>query len=207
MRIEVVENHRIKVSLTTNDLMYYNLNPETLSPESPELNKFLFQIMEDVKKQTGFNPYCGQVVVEAVRSNSGITLYITKVGINTAVQGAVSPSKRKIKAVAVKSKKPSYSNIRYMFSRFDTLCNALTNMSAKALSLSSLYTYENKWYFVLGDADGFEWMHCILCEYCDKFGGDLYTEAFLQEHGKCVAAGERLISMTDGIKELNKSEI
>ena len=198
MKIEMIENHKIKVSLTVNDLLFYNIKPETLSPNSPELNKFLFNIMENVKKQTGFNPYCGQVIVEAIRSESGIVLYISRAKDADKDKNTV----RKIKAVTVKSKKNKFLSGTYKFKDFENLCEAVAAMDISFLTFSKLYKYQEEWYFILEPTEKNEECHYILCEYCDDFGGRLYNESFLAEHGRNVAEGENMLSFLMGIKTL-----
>ncbi len=196
MKIEKVENQKIKVTLSESDLMYYNLNPKEITRNSPELHRFLFQIMENVKKQTGFNPYCGQVAVEAVSSEKGITLLISR--ISPAV------NKDKLKKIKVSTSKRVMIKNRYLFESFDNLCGALCALDEGILEKCTLYSYNDGWYFILGNCTGFDRQHCILSEYCTNFGGIVCTEPFLSEHGKLIASGKSLLSMVKGIKELEK---
>ncbi len=203
MKIEVLENSRIKVTLTAEDLIYYNLKPEKLSPRSPGLHKFLFYIMENVRRETGFNPYKGAVAVEAMQSRDGVVLYISgfkKEEENTqrvSIRGAE-------KRVRIKTKKLVSPENFYSFDDFSALCKALIKIEENALRKSKLYQYENKWYFILGPGENFEKSHCILSEYCTDFGGMMFSEGFLTEHGKAVAAGESLVSLAEGIKKLEE---
>ena len=196
MKIEVVEN-KIKVSLSLNDLLYYNIKPESFLPNSPELHKFLFHIMENVKEETGFNPYTGQVIVEAVQADSGITLYISRIK-----KERKTDTGKKINIRAVKSKKTNKN--RYMFRDFETLCNVLTMLPESSLENSILYKFENTFYYILKTEVLFEKTHCILSEHCTSFGGMMYTESFLKEHGTLIASGKKLVLMADGIKQMNK---
>lgn len=196
MKIEKVENHKIKVTLSESDLMYYNLNPKQMTKNSPELHRFLFQIMENVKNQTGFNPYCGQVAVEAVSSESGMTLIISRI--------SPTVSKSSLKKVKASAAKRVLTKNRYYFDSFDDLCSALCALEPDALSVSTLYECDGSWYLILGSCRRFDRQHCILSEYCTDFGGKVLTEAFLSEHGRMIADGEKLISMANGIKELEK---
>lgn len=197
MKIEKVEEHKIKVTLSESDLMYYNLNPKQITRNSPELHRFLFQIMENVRNQTGFNPYFGQIAVEAVSTNDGMTLIISRISPETNQKN----KSKKIKATAVKR---VLSRNRYFFDDFDNLCEAICKIDNEAHKKSALYKYNGQWYFILGECNFFEKQHCILSEYCESFGGGVCTESFLSEHGELLANGEKLISMVNGIKELNK---
>ena len=72
MRIEKLNKDKIKVTLTTAELINLDIDVKRLSPDSKELHTFLFHIMETIREETGFNPYNGQVVVEATPSQDGI---------------------------------------------------------------------------------------------------------------------------------------
>ncbi len=203
MKIEVLENSRIKVTLTAEDLIYYNLKPEKLSPRSPGLHKFLFYIMENVRRETGFNPYRGAVAVEAMQSKDGVVLYISGIKNQEGKTQSVNINGAE-KRLRIKTKKLVKPENFYMFEEFSNLCKALVKLGNTALEVSKLYEYESKWYFVLGPGEHFEKSHCILSEYCTDFGGMMFSEGFLTEHGKVIASGERLISLAAGIKKLEE---
>ena len=201
MKIEVLENSRIKVTLTIEDLIYYNLKPEKLSAQSPRLQKFLFNIMDNVRRETGFNPYKGAVAVEAVQSNEGMVLYISgfKPQESQSHKVTINGEVKKIKVTCRKDVSPQNS---YCFHKFSNLCSALLYLTDSSLMVSSLYKYEDDWYFILGANDDFERSHCVLTEHCSSYGGMFYSENFLTEHGEVVASGQSLISMADGLKRL-----
>lgn len=79
MKIEKLNKDRIKVSLSSTDLYELDIDVKKLSPNSQELHSFLFQIMETIREETGFNPYNGQVVVEATPSTEGMDIMVSRV--------------------------------------------------------------------------------------------------------------------------------
>lgn len=203
MKIEVLENSRIKVTLTAEDLIYYNLKPEKLSPRSPGLHKFLFYIMENVRRETGFNPYRGAVAVEAMQSKDGVVLYISELKNKDENVQSISINGTE-KRVRIKAKKIVKPENFYRFDDFPNLCKALARIDACALEGSKLFEYENTWYFILDCPVDFEKNHCVLSEYCAEFGGMMFSEGFLAEHGKEIAEGESLVTLAEGIKKLEE---
>lgn len=203
MKIEVLENSRIKVTLTAEDLIYYNLKPEKLSPRSPGLHKFLFYIMENVRRETGFNPYRGAVAVEAMQSKDGVVLYISELkGKEENVQSInINGAEKRVRIKAKKLVKPENY---YRFGDFSNLCKALVRVDKTALAGSRLFEYENTWYFILDCPTDFEKNHCILSEYCTHFGGMMFSEGFLSEHGKEIASCESLVTLAEGIRKLEE---
>lgn len=79
MKITKITNNEIVVFLNEMDLELFDITPESMGTKSASLHKFLFALMETVSTETGFNPYDGQVVVEASPYDGGIKLSITKV--------------------------------------------------------------------------------------------------------------------------------
>ena len=84
MRIERLNNDKIKVTLTTSDLVNLDIDMEQLTPDSRELHTFLFHIMETIREETGFNPYNGQVVVEASPSRDGMSIVVSRLNTNSS---------------------------------------------------------------------------------------------------------------------------
>lgn len=80
MKIKQISCDTVSVYLTREDLELFDISPETIGPQSGELNRFLFMIMETVKFETEFDPYNGQVVVEARTMPEGLHLIISKLG-------------------------------------------------------------------------------------------------------------------------------
>ncbi len=79
MKIKKISNEEVIVFLNTSDLELFDLSPESFEPRSAELHRFLFMLMETVREETGFDPYEGQVVVEAATSENGVHLSISKI--------------------------------------------------------------------------------------------------------------------------------
>ena len=156
MKIEKIENDKIKVFLTHEDLLSYDISTEAVAPNSPKLHRFLFEIMENVIRETGFNPYNGQVVVEAIQNKQGITLFISK------LKNAVDLNS---KVKKVKINKDIHKN-RYIFNSFELLCEAFKRINVYELKGAALYKYENKWYISVLAKNVL--LNCVFSEYCDS---------------------------------------
>ena len=195
MKIEKFEKDKIKVTLTAADLVLYDIEADSVHPDSPKLHKFLFDVMESVKEETGFNPYSGQVVVEAHRDDSGISLIISKIKINT-VKEKINPEK--VKSVTAKKK---VKKIRYIFKSFDDLCDALKMIKNEAVSDAALYQYDNKWHLVNSFYD--KRADYLLREFCFEAREISGGNVFLNEHAKLICSGDEFIKMVDGIKALD----
>lgn len=200
MRIEKLTGNRIRVTLTTADLTDMDINIRQLTPDSAELHSFLFYIMEAVREETDFNPYNGQVVVEATPSKDGISLIISKLG--TVKESALCGRHRKIAAIRPKIKNtPSYSGL-YYFDNFDNLCEALTRLEDEALIDSRLYRLSNDYCLMLRNSRRFERSGYILSEFASGRSRYPMHAEHITEHWTLVAAGEKLRNMAGEITKL-----
>ena len=196
MRIERLSDDRVRVTLTETDLMGMNIKIEQLRPDSHELHTFLFNIMETVKEETDFNPYNGQVVVEAMPSNEGISIVISKI---CAPATKISPAKfKKVKSITPRLKEPPVNIFR--FAGIDEVCDAIILIDKETHRKSALYKFNNKYYYVLKQSKKQVKNIGILIEYSSYIGN--MNEDFLKEHGVLVASGDSLVSMASGVENL-----
>lgn len=201
MRIEKIEFNKIKVTVTKSELNNMNINIKNLKPDSPQLHSFLFRIMERVKKETDFNPYTGQIVVEALPTNDSIVLTVTKISDEKPELKDITKNNIKTKKIrAVIKKKPVCKSVFY-FDNFDTLCRAIIHLSSTSIQSTSYYKSET--YHALAIQEPSRKDILILKEFTDNFELDnALAEHFLQEHCVLKISGDKLISMADGLSKL-----
>lgn len=208
MRIERLNENKVKVTLTSDDLNCYDINLQKLHYNSTELHSFLFRIMETIHRETGFNPYNGQIVVEAQSNGSGLSIVISKV--RTAVQRVteITEGNKKIKA-KIKEKRTG-TNI-YYFETFDDMCAAVSVMDEKVHEGSALYKYNDKYYYLLDfenpqlqDKDLLCETISILAEFAKIGSSSDLRYVHIKEFGSSVAEGESLVAMAQGLQKINK---
>ncbi len=189
MKIERIQTNRIKVTLSALDLVDMNVSVKSLTPASPILTGFLHEVMEKVIEETGFNPYDGQVMVEATPEEDGIVLIVTKLSEE-------KPKKQQIRGVKVKShRKPTLTT--YKFSAFSDLLSLFKASTPAVFKNSALYEYMGDFY-IIAPKDSIKY----ISEFTDSKANTCLSETFLCEHGKLHAKGENLVSMAKGVKKL-----
>lgn len=197
MRIEKLNSDKIKVTLTTADLKGFDIDIDHLTPDSNELHSFLFRIMETIHKETGFNPYSGQVVVEATPSKEGISLIIHRLG---GTKRITREEFKKANRVTARLKKKADTKIFY-FHSFEDLCAAITEVSEEALGDGSLYKIDNSFYFTLRDTARHKRCTHVMMEFSSDKPSDPHI-TYIREHGILVAEGAELISLRKNIRNL-----
>ncbi len=190
MKIEVIEENKIRVLLTQTELAERNLTSDNLKKNTPYLNEFLFEIMEQIREETGFNPYNGQVVVEASPEGEGLVLIVTKL---TAQKKKISAEKKQ-QYINAKPKCVRKRTSIYIFNNFEDLCGAVIRLDKRAFDNSCLYKMDERFYYYLNQGAGFEKSNAVLSEYSDRFG-KMCSKEYLEEHGDKVFDAEELYNM------------
>lgn len=219
MRIKKISNDKIIVQLTDMDLEYFDLDFDERTPQSADLHKFLFEVMELVKTETGFDPYHGgQVVVEASASQNGMSLIISK--IHTNKKQITRDEFARVKGIKVKSaaQKVSHEDIASLVSHpkrkkrvsdsfiFIFECFADFEAVVKVLdtfnfSLASLYR-EGERYALISTAFTSQEKN-IISEYAMKSVRNDVVASDIREGWSEVAKSDILREMTDNLKEMN----
>lgn len=199
MKIERLENNKIKVTIFPVDLIDMNMSIKSLRPDSPQLHSFLSDIMEKIKEETGFNPYSKRTVVEASPVGDCMILTVTKIEEKNE-----SPKKDSIKKVRAVLKNKNVKKSVYFFEEFDDMCEAISHMSEETLINSECYKIEERFAFATTLEKTMEMG--VMREFSS--GCDVHSLAsdFLNEHAKVIAKGEGLVKMARGIKSLIKKD-
>jgi negative regulator of genetic competence, sporulation and motility len=197
MQIRKIDFNKVQVLITAVDLMTFDMDMESLRPNSPALHTFLFEIMDKIQSETGFNPNNGQIIIEAAQAGGeSIMLTVTKLARNNTGKHLSRKQIKNIKAVA---RQPKKSVSVYAFESFDDVRSLLGRVRADALSGGGLYELEGVYYLevYLTSADR---SHPLIEEYALERDASELSAAFLTEHAKTLAQGEKLVALAKGIK-------
>lgn len=199
MQIRKIDFNKVQVLITAVDLMTFDMDMESLRPNSPALHTFLFEIMDKIQSETGFNPNNGQIIIEAAQAGGeSIMLTVTKLAKNNT--GHNHLSRRQIKNVKAVARQPKKSVSVYAFEAFDDVRSLLGRIRADALSGGGLYELEGMYYLevYLTSTDR---SHSLIEEYALERDVSELSAAFLTEHAKALAQGEKLVALAKGIKK------
>lgn len=199
MRIEKLNKDKIRVTLTSADLISLDIDVERLSPDSKELHTFLFHIMETIREETGFNPYSGQVIVEATPSTDGISIIVRRLGkISSKISKAEFKS---AKAVNARVKHSENVDIFY-FENFNDMCEALSRVDYSALASGSLYKLNDTYCFAIESDNKYIACYSVMIEFSSKYSTYPLQLSYIKEHGQLIAKGEKLAVMAEKVRRL-----
>lgn len=197
MKIEKLNNDKIKVTLSPSDLFELNIDVKQLTPDSKELHAFLFQIMETIREETDFNPYSGQVVVEATPSLDGMSITVSRISLNK--HKITKQEFKKVTAVRAKTKKYAETAI-FLFDNFDDMCEALKQARKNELIAGSLYKLDENYCFIIKNDVRYKRCIAMMREFARSMSGRPVRLTYIKEHGIHIASGMELVNMSEKIK-------
>ena len=205
MHIEQLEKNKVKVTLTVDDLHMMDIDISTLGNESVKLNTFLFNIMEKVKEETDFNPYGGQVLMEAMPTAEGVSIFVSKVLDDKKITKDAFKNVKTIRAKGVEKKSAqtdSDSMELFYIENFDNVCSVLRELKYNTLLKCELYKFEDEYcMMVKRDFKSVQSMG-VLWEFSERKSVYCMQQDFVREHGTLIAKGRKLANMGKGVKSL-----
>lgn len=197
MRIERLNNDKIKVTLTTADLINLDIDVKQLAPNSKELHAFLFHIMETIREETGFNPYSGQVVVEATPSREGISIMVSRLGAKSSKISKEQFSK--VTSIKAKKKETAKTEIFY-FHNFSDMCAAITEVDEKVIEAGKLYSLNNTYCFIIKGESKLKKGINLMSEFSAMKSDNHIQAEYIKEHGKFIAGHKELLYMAANLR-------
>ena len=203
MKIEKINDNKIKITLSAKDLADRNLDFQSLRHNSPEAQTLFWDMMKLAESEHGFTASNCQLFIEAASvMNGNFIVTITKVhdvpalSPNRALAQKLSPSSLK-----VKRKPASYShNCIIRFSSFDNIIDALKQNYLPLKIASSLYEYKNEYYLTLkpgiSQTTDFKKTILLLSEFGEVTHDSKYTEGIINEYGNKIIAKDALKTLT-----------
>ncbi|MGM9936755.1 MAG: adaptor protein MecA [Candidatus Ornithomonoglobus sp.] len=230
MRIKKISRDEVMVYLTMQDLEYFDFNPGEKIPQQADLHRLLFEVMELVQTETGFDPYHGgQVVVEASASAVGMNLSISKV--KTGRKHRITREEfKKAKTVrvkqgmgfgsddfsndeirelidrlgigdAIKEKMKSKKNEIFIFDEFTSLEGALSLLPDEVTKKCALYRNGSRYALLTALIKGSRYSN-MLSEFARSSCTYEIVERDIREGWSPVAEKEALVDMAGAMRDM-----
>jgi len=184
MKIEKINDNKIKVTLSNSELEERNLDFQSLRYNTPEAQTLFWDMMKQAENEHGFKTTNCQLFIEAASINNGqFIVTVTKLQ-DKALPPA--PQKKKLPIPELKVRKKYNSkpeNFVYKFDDFEQICNLLLTTSIPPDTPSSLYEYKGA-FFIISNPP--KQLHLIISEFGEVIKDSIAIEGILQEHGKKI---------------------
>lgn len=168
MQIKKINNDKLKVILSSNDLDEKNIDVDSFLANSLESQDLFFEILDLAEEQYDFNIEDNKAIVEAINlDNNLFILTITK--LKSDFKNSYNTSLKIF----------CFENMDNIF----TIYNILNKNNAN-LENTYIYEFNNKYYLLLNNiSDNIE---NILLEYSSPINNPLFFESILIEHAKRI---------------------
>ena len=200
MRIEKIDDNRIRITLNTDDLNKNNVDLHSLLSNSTESQELFLNLLNEAEKSVGFAPGDCNLLIEAFAVAGGNFIFtITKV-----LQNGIAERLRCRKPVINRRSINTDSNIViFKFSSFEDFC-AFSNVAISVdikdyVAENSLYKYRNSYYLVIkkweassDNSDNFINFYLLACEYGEFVQDAELFERKLLEYGSSVIYGNAI---------------
>ncbi len=197
MRIERINENKIKVLLDADEASQWNVSSKNLGDATPELSDMFWAAIQKAQEDVGFFVDGAKLFVEPVQDSTfPLVMMITKVINDTELREAIENSghKGKIKCRDLhlpRRIKKSVQSYIYKFRCFEDLCNAAKEILDIQIKESSLYKFADAFYLELSAFDGYSLSAAenILSEFADRIQTASAMHGCLCEHGEKMIQG------------------
>lgn len=193
MRIEKLNENKIRIFLNLEDLREKNIDLHTFMSNSIESQDLFLDMLNKAEAEIGFNTQNHKLMIEALASADGcFILTITK--IKSDKMSTVKSGMPKIKRQAVIPNK-ILSIARFnTFDDFCEFCNYFSNSKLgtyiDTFKKSSLILFNNKYYLILNNLKlkmpDLKKFSCIVSEFATPVKNEILLERKLREYGKFI---------------------
>ncbi len=192
MKIEKINDNKIKITLDINDLKTRNIDVKSFIHNSPESQDLFWDVMQEAENKYGFSVEESMVYVEAHANENGLfTLIVTKTAQtpdNTFARARKNGFNFKLKRKTNSYLTPEHSIFK--FKDVESLVN-FTNIANKdVIGFNTLYEYNNSYYLVVDKASDYS-----IFEYASKEPNYNLTKSKLCEYGKVLYENDAINSV------------
>lgn len=195
MKIERIGENRIRVTVTSNDLIERDIDINSLNYNSLATQELFADMIELAEEELGFSTANSQFIIDPeLDAEDGFIVTITIFDEEREFESIQKYLTNKISKKNLRPKKKSqalYSAIMiYCFEHFDDLCMLSKRLENYYNSENTLYKYKDCYYVVftfnnITDAK-FNSFESIMNEFGSKIDNVPYYEGLLNEYGEVI---------------------
>lgn len=193
MRFEKLNENKIRITLTNQDLIKKNIDFHSFMADPIESQDLFFDMLDEAEKEIGFVTKNYQIRIEALQVAGGNFVFtITR----SLPENSINVEKRKVHIKRKKIDNFKDNQTIYCFNTFDDFCsftNFICSNNIKFTNIAkniSLYEYKNQYYLTfssinLNNSD-FKKLFSIITEFATYISNSDLFKRKLLENGKLI---------------------
>jgi len=200
MKIEKINDNKIKVTLSTTELQERNLNFQALRYNTPEAQTLFWDMMKQAENEHGFKTANCQLFIEAAASVNDGQFIVTVTKLQDKDLAPV-PQKKKLPIPELKVRKKSVSknqNFIYKFNDFEQIYNLVESTEIPSDLTATLYEYQNSFFIVSKPS---KQLHLIISEFGEIVNDSVVIEGILAEHGNKIIENNAFSTIANSLKK------
>ena len=200
MKIEKINDNKIKVTLSTAELQERNLNFQALRYNTPEAQTLFWDMMKQAENEHGFKTANCQLFIEAAASMNDEQFIVTVTKLQDKDLAPV-PQKKKLPAPELKVRKkvvPKNQNFIYKFNDFEQIYNLVESTEIPSDLTATLYEYQNSFFIVSKPS---KQLHLIISEFGEIVNDSVVIEGILAEHGNKIIENNAFSTIANSLKK------
>ncbi len=147
MKIEKLNENKIKITFNIDDLEEKHIDLYSFMHNTPETQDLFWDILNEAEKECGFNVDNSMIYVEATTSGSGnFILIVTKTNEKPNTLNQQTTLKKKNFKLKRKNISLKLEENIYQFDDFEDICDFIKTINVKELENNSLYNMNGKYY-------------------------------------------------------------
>ncbi len=191
MKIERVDENKIKVLLDHAEAKEWNITTKSIYENTPEVQKMFWHAIRMAKENMNFSIDGAKLFVETIPSyESGLGMLITKACTDEEFSKAVENCsyKGKLKRTELKADAQRREKRRkciFCFESFDSVCSAVGELFGRYIGSSSLYKMNERFYLCLVPSEPISLCEAeiLLPEFASRLSNSQYVHGRLGEYG------------------------
>lgn len=189
MRIERVNENKIKIEIDAGDIRAWNVDIKNFTDNTPEAQDMFWHALKQAERDVDFRVGKSQLMVETVpSSDNGFTMLVSKIKDESEIAEALIKSGKRVKQAEfrIQRRKKSSTLLRiFRFADFESLCDGIHEIYELYMGESRLIKYQGSFYLELRPRDSFGLFELEnqLSEFAERIANPLILQGVLNEHG------------------------
>lgn len=203
MKIEKLNENKLKITLSMDDLQERNIDLQSFIYNSPESQDLFWDMMQEAEKEYGFDIDESMIYVEASSSGPGMfTLIVTK---SDSILNTQTTTKPKAKTKSIKLKRKSVDintpKVLYAFKTFDDICDFCKTIDCSVLTENTLYELNNEFYL---ETSNMPFKHILDFACIVRYSNTLIGT--INEYGTIICANDALQQIGKAVNKKKRTK-
>ena len=198
MELIVINENKLKITLSENDMKQYSLDCDTIDYDNTETRRAFWNILDEVKHKTGFDAASQKIFIQLYPSKEGgCEMYVTKLG-ERHKRNEDCPDQELHKLHPLHKRRAAYS-----FSSIDdiiSVCRRLTEIGFSEKSSAWRSHIDGKYFLILEEPEENAYLPLTESSFIFEYGKSESLKnalLYLHEHADCICSAEAVETLAN----------